>query len=798
MKISALCAIFGAAFAISGGAHAMKITSAQPGNIFVSQQRIVFEISDAVGDTQYELKDYYGQRIAQGQPAMQNGQSQISIKGCPPGWYELICRDKSGEQRVSLGVVIDRKGAPLPYDGRICADAASAWLLANTEQRRPFAQMVAKAGIPWVRERLSWEGIEKQQGVYDWSHFRSTADTLKEAGLHVFQVWHMTPEWSRPDKPKGTLYPADLRNVYKFSKEATSKFGKQWNAWEAWNEPDIAFWPDLSDRMSGYLKAAYLGLKAGDANATVMQCSLCVGPSQFSKGLYQNGVGGYYDVFNWHLYNTPASYPESLAVYRNQLREFKLNGRPSWMSEAGIRLIASEGEGKRLLSDDKKRLQCQFLPQSAVMSLVAGNDKHFFFVLPDYLENGVQFGVLNPDLTPYPGFVALSTAANMLALAEYKGEYRLNAAKSTAHMFSTPNGNMLVAWSETPATVNIPTEKAGITVADIFGSERRLAAGNGSVSVKIGPEAVYILDIGKQIVPNLVGKVIPRGKLPKLNPSKIVVVGHTDMGNNKGNDCYVIQNVDAKSFIYAVEAYNFNEKSASSGTITVKAPKGWRVEQPTRKVSLDAMGRQELQFTIYPSEPELGIFDVTVNPQFGKPQAESAVSHFMHDVGQLRPLKRRPMGLIDSKMWQKAIGEGGVVDVSLTPDGWLQIDSRFTGNSDRWSYPFVKFEPVQDYSEFDGISFDLDSSFDDEKSQIQIMLVKKNGAHYIHSMPKGKGKRQVVVLFKNMNHLAFMPDDPEHKLSLNAISEIKLGCNTTADRLTFSVSNMQLVKYPKR
>jgi hypothetical protein len=149
-------------------------------------------------------------------------------------------------------------------------------------------------------------------------------------------------------------------------------------------------------------------------------------------------------------------------------------------------------------------------------------------------------------------------------------------------------------------------------------------------------------------------------------------------------------------------------------------------------------------------------------------------------------------------VWQKAIGEGGVVDVSLTPDGWLQIDSRFTGNSDRWSYPFVKFEPAQDYSEFDGISFDLNSSFEDEKTQIQIMLVKKNGAHYIQSIPKGKGKRQVVVLFKNMNLLAFMPNDPEHKLTLNAISEIKLGCNTTADRLTFSVSNMQLVKYPKR
>ncbi|MHB1459990.1 MAG: glycoside hydrolase 5 family protein [Armatimonadota bacterium] len=798
MKLSTVYTLICAIWVMSIGVQAMTLTSEQPGNIFVSQQRIVFEISGAVGDTQYELKDYYGKLIAQGKPVMQSGQSQISVKGCPPGWYELSCSDKAGTQRISLGVVIDRKGAPLPYGGRICADAASAWLLANTEQRRPFAQMVAKAGIPWVRERLSWEGIEKQPGVYDWSHFQSTADTLKDAGIHVFQVWHMTPEWSRASTPKNTLYPADLRNVFKFTKEATSRFGKQWQAWEAWNEPDIAFWPDLSDRLSGYLKAAYLGLKAGDADATVLQCSLCVGPSQFSKGLYQNGVGEYYDVFNWHLYNTPESLPESLAAYRNQLAEFKLNGRPSWISEAGIRLTGSEGDGKRLLNDDKQRLQCQFIPQSAVMSLVAGNDKHFFFVLPDYLENGVQFGVLKPDLSPYPGFVALSTAANMLASVEYKGEYRLKVAKSSAHLFSTPSGNMLVAWSEKPTTVTIPTEKAGITVTDIFGSEHRLAAGNGSVSVKIGPEAVYILGIGKKIVPSLVGKVIPRGKLPKLNPSKIVVVGHSNMGNNKGNDCYVIQNAYAKSFVYTVEAYNFNDKSASSGSITVSVPSGWRVDQPTRKLKLAAMGRQELQFTIQPSEPQLGLFDVTVKPQFGKPQAEAAVSHYMYDVAQLQPVKRRPMGLIDAKVWQKAIGEGGVVDVSLTPDGWLQIDSRFTGNSDRWSYPFVKFEPAQDYSEFDGISFDLDSSFEDEKSQIQIMLVKKNGAHYIHSIPKGKGKRKVVVLFKNMNLLAFMPNDPEHKLTLNSIFEIKLGCNTTADRLTFSVSNMQLVKYPKR
>lgn len=773
----------------------MQISSSQPGNIFASQQKIVFDVSSANGEVRYELKDYFGKLVIQGNSTMLAGQNKISIKGCPPGWYELKCTDQAVTVITTLGVVIDRKGVPLPVEGRICADAASAWLLTNTSQRRPFAQMVAKAGIPWVRERLSWEGIEKQPGVYDWSHFQSTGDTFKEAGVNVFQVWHMTPEWTRAKSPKGTLYPEDLRTVYRFTKEATSRWGKQWQAWEAWNEPDIAFWPDLSDRLTGYLKAAYLGLKAGDPTATVTQCSLCTGPSAFSKGLYQNGLGDYYDVFNWHLYNTPSSYPESLKVYREQLASFKLNGRPAWLTEAGIRLTGTEGDDKRILSDDKQRLQCQFLPQSAVMSLVAGNDRHFFFVLPDYLENGVQFGVLKPDLSPYPGFVALSTAANMLGLAEYIGEYRLPSPKAKAYAFTTSKGNLLVAWSETPTTISLSTDKASVTIADIFGSKKQVLAVKGSISVPIGPDAVYIEDVSSKLKSKLSGSVIPRGKLPKLSPSPIVVVGHADMATNKGIDSYILRDSDASQFVYSVEVYNFSSTPSASGTISVSAPSGWLIEHPKRRVQLEAMGRESLTFNIKPSKPTLGSFDITAKVQLGSKKVAPAVSHFMHEIGTLPPTKQISLRLLDAKSWQRSIGEGGTV-LLTNPDDWsLLIDSRFTGNHDRWSYPAVDFKPARDFSEFDGIAFDLTCDFDSDHAQIQMMLVKKNGAHYISSIPYSRGKQRVVILFENMNQLAFMPDDPEHKLTLNEITGIKLGCNTKADQVVFKVSDLKLVKF---
>jgi hypothetical protein len=606
----------------------MTITGDAPGNIFAAGNPLRFTVNESRGEVSYEVVNYLGATAASGAAAANPAGASIALSGLPPGWYELRCRDSAGTAAVSLGVVIDRGDKPLPRQGRVCADAASAWLVPDAQRAR-FAHMLRLAAISWVRERLSWGETEPKPGTLQWGKYQAAAEVLAAEGVHIYQIWHDSPAWTHPGNSH-TRCPDDLRAVYRFAKASSQQFARQIEAWEVWNEPDIGFWPDLSDRFAGFQKAAYWGLKDGNPEAIVLQGSLCRGVSDFERNLYDCGALDYSDVFNWHIYNVPTTYPAVLRAHRDILREHDTASRPAWLTEAGIGLAVPGGPQSRILSPVEQRRQCQFITQSAVMSLVAGNDRNFYFVLPDYMEGETQFGALRPDLTPYPSFIALSAAANLLGVSDYLGQYRPTTGDAVCHLFSTAQGNVLVAWAEQEGRLEVPTEKPVVSVANIFGDRHNVRTANGVVRVKVGPEAVYVLDIGSKIMSSLSGPVVPRGRMPTNHPSRLVLAGHCDLRASKRDDCYLLEAQQATAaFPFTVDVYNLSSHQAASGVVDVVVPDGWRVEQPQREVRLRAMGRQSLVFQITPSPPaQPGVRRIVVHGSFQDPNVAPSVSTF--------------------------------------------------------------------------------------------------------------------------------------------------------------------------
>lgn len=607
---------------LTGAVWAMEVKGTTPGNLFVTGKRLHFTITQAKGNVRYQLIDYWGQRVAEGTMSTRNGKADLRIKAQPAGYYTLRCTDEDGAAvEVAVGVVVDRKGAPLPSEGRVCADAASAWLVQGEERWRTFAHIVRTAGIPWVRERISWGHVAPSRQQLDWKHYQYVADVLAQQGIHIYQIWHDSPAWSHPDNPSAHC-PDDLRSVYRFAREAASRFARQIQAWEVWNEPDIDFWRHLSDRYAGLLKAAYLGLKDGNPHVLVLQGSLCIGVRSFARHLFENGIGDYFDIFNWHIYDVPSNYPRTLQAYRQLLAEHGLGDRLAWLTEAGIRLPGTEGASKRILSEENQRKQCQFVPMSVVMSLAAGNDKHFFFVLPDYLENGIQFGALRPDMSPYPSLIALSACASLLGKSQYLGEYPTGVQGAVAHLFSTARGNVLVAWSERPVTIRVPTEKRTVRLVNIFGAESALQAEGGGVQVRLVPEVVYLVNVGETIT----GRIQPAssriGRLPQNKPSRVVVVGYTNLPVDKGRDCYLFR--PGEGFDYTVEVYHFGE-GIVRGTVSLSLS-GGSAQPQQQAVQVRAMGRQVLSFRVTPdaSAEEMRI---EVHSDFGAEKVSPCVSY---------------------------------------------------------------------------------------------------------------------------------------------------------------------------
>lgn len=584
-------------------ASAMTVTPRAPAGIFVAGKQLAFDVSGGKGDVTYTLTDYFGVEIARG--AGVNG--EIKLAGRKPGWYMLTCADQAGTVEVPVGVVMDRRGAPLPADGRVCADVASAWLIKNEAYRKPFARMIKLAGIPWVRERLSWPETEREPGRIDWGRYQTVADTLSAEGIRICQVFHQTPGWAASPEPD-EMRPKDLRDLYRYMRTAAAHFRKQIPAWEVWNEMDIDFWTGLADSFAGVQKAAYLGIKAGNPDALVLQSSVSHVAWSHRRDrsawlqveyLYQNGIDDYFDVFNWHAYLPPTQYPQVVKDYRVLMDEHRYAPRQAWLTECGMPQQADPDV--RILTVDAQRAQCRFVPRSVVIGLASGTEKYFWFVMPDYMEGKNQFGLLRPDLLCYPGFVALSAAANILGQADYVGYYKPQGKDQSAQVFKTPSGTVLAAWSDEPAEITIPTEKPSVQIADCFGAKSTLAAKGGAVTVKLGPEAVYVLDAGRAVLSQVEKAFPPREqRLPANNPSKIVLVGRCDLPIDRhGRACYKLNSV--KQFEYTVEVYCFDEDAGASGTVEVTAPTGWQVAEPKRTVKLDAMGREVLTFTVTPT-----------------------------------------------------------------------------------------------------------------------------------------------------------------------------------------------------
>ncbi len=322
-------------------AWALAITSDAPGNIFVAGSAVRVEVKDAQGNASYELVDYFGRKLASGPAA-----PVIELPALKPGWYEIRCKDAAGEASTTVGVVMDCGNAPLPEDGRVCADVAAAWLL-KQEAYGAAARMVRLAGIPWVRERLRWRDVESERGRFDWANYQTLADTYAAEGIRVYQIWHDSPQWTRPHT-RDSECPDDLRDVYHFTRTAASQFAHRVQAWEIWNEPDVNGWP--IDRYAGLLKAACLGTRDGNPEAMVLLGSLSLRASLFEAGIYECGIADYFDVFNWHIYSKPSAYPGALTSHLDLLRSYGAGLRPVWLTEAGIHVAGSEGPKGNLLS----------------------------------------------------------------------------------------------------------------------------------------------------------------------------------------------------------------------------------------------------------------------------------------------------------------------------------------------------------------------------------------------------------------------------------------------------------------
>lgn len=773
---------------VSAQQTSIKLSTDRPGNLFPAGAEVTVAVSaEGVSEAEWKLTNFDQEVVASDKVTLVDGKAVLRLGPLPRGYFELTCTGEAASAKLALGVVADHSTVA-PTDSRLNVDGAISWL-SRREDFEELAQMLRIAGVGWVRERFSWGQTEPQKGTVDWRQYDASADAYAKAGVRVYQIFHDSPGWTHPDN-KATRNPADLRDVYTFTKRVAEHYKGRVGAWEVWNEPDIGFWPDLGDTFAGVQKAAYLGFKAGDPELPVLMASFCRGVCSFDENLLESGIKDYFDIFNWHIYAAPETYPGTLGKYLELLRKYGCADRPVWLSEAGIRLVATEPGGELNPADERK--QAEFVPKSFAYTLAAGTDKHFFFVYPYYLENGVQFGALRKDLSPRPGFIAIAAAADLLGEAKYLGQYKL--ADATALAFDSGRGNVLVVWGAKPQTVELAAPK-GAAVADLFGRQKASAV-DGKLKVEVGPTPQYVLGLDDSIRGNLSGAVRPEGRLPANTPCPVIVRGQAQVAQiDKNRNCYLVA---GEPFKYTVEVCNLTEAGGANGEVSLEVPEGWTCEPKSAPISLEPMGRAVVEFALSGAPPSRAAQKVWVRPSFPGVQGtvQPSVSYFALDVSRVKPRETLDLKLDDPKAWTLNISGNGTMEIVAGAEGGICANIKFPGPGDRWCYPLVRFDPPRDLSAYDGVAFEYRCHGDDDKTMVRLQVDEADGPSYLGDAGRAKKDWTTVQMcFADLTWGGYSKPDPNGKLDLDAIGTIKIGLNTPKDEARLEIRNVRLVKF---
>ena len=427
-----------------------------PGNIFLHDESLAIAIPEALpsGPLRWRLLNDRETELASGAlPA--RPPSRLSLNNPGIGWYRLEFLDSSTNRVAwTTAAVLARLHSPTPLDSPISLDAAISWFARDDDQQQErFANLAALAGVNWVRDRLRWRDIQPEPDRFaDDTTYDSAADIQHRAGLQVLQVFHDTPPWARPPNTRSSRFAQDLRAVHRFTAAMARRFRGRIQAWEPWNEANVAsFGAHTIDEMSSWQKAAWLGFKSADPQLIVgWNATAAVPTPQHTEGLLANSVAPYFDTYNIHTYDWPHDYDRlwtpALAAAAS---------KPLWITEADRGMKHLNVAPDFDLPWPGERLKAEALVQEYALSLAAGAAQHFHFILGHYHEpNGVQFGLLRRDLTPRPAYVALAATGRFLAGARRLGHWRPGDSVTVVAFRAHPDGHerdVLVLWAENPA-----------------------------------------------------------------------------------------------------------------------------------------------------------------------------------------------------------------------------------------------------------------------------------------------------------------------------------------------------------
>lgn len=783
-----------------------RITSDSPSMLFTDGQKLKFKTGGNARALQFKVLDFHDKTADSGTVA---DDGTFTVKPLPRGYYRMEVNEPGGNVFAigDFSILPDPARRRMREDSPYAMDVASSVIGTSKnyfpgdreKSLRYFAHLVNLLGVNYARERFHHSMTEPAPGKFNWKFFGDSPEFLHRNGIRVSAANHEFAVWARTKNRQGSL-AKDLMTVYQFSKKAAEQFKGKIQAWECWNEPDMASsCADSAWEFAAMSKAAYLGFKDGNPDATVTNGSFCFTPESdiFAKSAMDNDLSGYFDIFNFHIYAPMLRYESVLSGWKKILRQHGAADRAIWITEngtnaEGVAKIPTKYGNNMALSPDQELLWAEFIPKSQIILQNLGVSRTFFFVLPAMNErNGKKdWGLMRRDRTAKPGFAAFATLTDQLGNAECLGEADFGP-KIRAFVYAMPDGSQTLAfWSKSELdtkaessddgysvkklyteTFSVPAHKEAELV-NIFGTAVKVPRENGKLELTATRYPAYLRGLSGIPVkrkPTKNGKIGVREN--GIDRSLVLrVLGGKEFQLSAGRDLMILH-ADGKAHKLKMQLANFSGET-KSGTVTLQ---GMEVKGLPLHIELKPMEIRDFEVVIPPQKTKH--CDLIFGGEFnGRP-----ISRLFMPLLLIAETRDEELpGSTDSTQWIN--NSSGTMKVSKDEkENAIRVDVEFPPDVDRWVYPVLPLRNVLPANTY-AISFDMKID-QDEKSP---------ASGYFMLVNKDKSKRDLFLQLRVISHGDWKNNFFELQQGTpSGISKIRIGLNPKVNKVTYWIRNVR-------
>jgi len=365
----------------------------------------------------------------------------------------------------------------------------------DTKTYKKVIDLVKSAGISQVRDEMYWSNLEREKGkiVIPENYKKNIAYSLSK-GIETLLIL----DYGNDFYDKGFAPASDeaIKAFTNYCKEVVTEFKGKIKYYEIWNEPNTdGFWRPQKDpkAYTRLLKASYKAIKEVNPDTYVLGVCTAGIDENFIKEVFDEGGYDYMDGLSLHPYCAPRS-PEEAQSYEKIENIYTLMshyGEPKniWITEVGWPTNHPGGVSKEYQADMLSRTYIlgQTLPfLKTTFWYWFGPDG------PDREWSEDNFGILNPDYSPKPAYIALKNLTNIFNGSVYRKKLDLDI-NIYIREFKKGNDFIYALWNiKGLSYITVKTDEE-IKLVDMYGKEQKLFPMSKSIFITLCTSPIYII-----------------------------------------------------------------------------------------------------------------------------------------------------------------------------------------------------------------------------------------------------------------------------------------------------------------